>query len=378
MISNLKITSNFTPNLQRKMVTNPSFCSNNSEQDKFETLNKNKKRTGLEWTLMAATGASLSALAITKGRLTQALEIASKDGMTGLFNKNTLLKTVENDFKRTIQGGKEYSIAMLDMDNFKGINEVFNHGVGDIVLKRIASNIQEVSGKHGAKGFRYGGEEFVITMPGLSKTSSYEVTKEIAESIKKDEAIQKYVPSFIEMGTEKLDFVSKELKKLDELFPKLRREFEILDYRKLANQVVSVLKTYNNEHKGSQNKISELFIKRLESTKASDLSDSLTVYTELSGGSTLGEELNKIYSQYKATQNDLNKWLDHLKMNSEKNKVFTVSGGVVTFDKTHEIKTPELSIKVADAALKSAKENGKNTIIEANNDLIKMVVDGQI
>ncbi|MDX1811258.1 MAG: GGDEF domain-containing protein, partial [Gammaproteobacteria bacterium] len=62
------------------------------------------------------------------------------------------------------QLGKRYTIAMLDIDHFKKLNDQYGHDVGDQVLKMVAKQIKKVTG--GGKPARYGGEEFAIIFPG--------------------------------------------------------------------------------------------------------------------------------------------------------------------------------------------------------------------
>lgn len=60
--------------------------------------------------------------------------------------------------------GKQYSIAMIDVDHFKSFNDTYGHDVGDQVLRMIASRMMRVTGR--GRPFRYGGEEFTVIFPG--------------------------------------------------------------------------------------------------------------------------------------------------------------------------------------------------------------------
>ena len=85
--------------------------------------------------------------------------LAYIDELTGLPGRRSLSETMANL-------GKNYSIAMIDIDLFKKFNDTYGHKTGDQVLKLVATKLSEVSG--GAKSFRYGGEEFTTIFPGKS------------------------------------------------------------------------------------------------------------------------------------------------------------------------------------------------------------------
>ena len=60
--------------------------------------------------------------------------------------------------------GRDYTIAMLDIDHFKTFNDTYGHDVGDQVLKMVATELEQV--RRGGRAFRYGGEEFTLIFPG--------------------------------------------------------------------------------------------------------------------------------------------------------------------------------------------------------------------
>lgn len=87
-------------------------------------------------------------------------ERANKDPLTGLYNRHYTMEKL----KEAYNGDKPRSIAMIDIDNFKHINDGYGHSAGDEVLKKIASVMTEVCG-NGTIG-RWGGEEFLILFEG--------------------------------------------------------------------------------------------------------------------------------------------------------------------------------------------------------------------
>ncbi|MCL9779840.1 GGDEF domain-containing protein [Vibrio sp. S4M6] len=89
--------------------------------------------------------------------------LAFHDPLTGIPARHAM----ENDLKNL---GKRYSIAMLDIDHFKKINDQYGHVIGDDVLKLIAKKLEELSGD--GKVYRYGGEEFAIIFKGQYSTDA--------------------------------------------------------------------------------------------------------------------------------------------------------------------------------------------------------------
>lgn len=395
MINQIQTTNNLANKryLGAKSMS-PSFCSNdivnNSDTYENQTNEMGKSKNDSELGMMAITGASATFVGVTHhrlgtviksvgetapltpwGRLKKVFELTSKDSMTGLYNKATLIASIDKEYKIAMKNNKPFSVAMLDMDNFKGINEVFNHDTGDIVLKRIAANINEVAKKHDIKGFRYGGEEFVIVMPGYDAESSKTIIEEMAKAIKEDKIIQNYRTEFIEKSNSDINFVTSKLSQFDSIFPKLRHEKPIEDYKILANEIISIIETHIKQYEPSDKKTLDEIVNTIKKANVSELPNLLSVKTETGDHSTLGNELNKIYSQYSASKNDLTKWVNHL----NQHEMFTVSGGIVNLTNANTIKNSSTSIKIADAALKSAKENGKNIIVVANDDLIKKTIE---
>jgi len=66
--------------------------------------------------------------------------------------------------------GKTYTLAMVDVDHFKKLNDNYGHDVGDEVLKMLAVHLLSVEG--GGKAYRYGGEEFTIVFPGRDSSTA--------------------------------------------------------------------------------------------------------------------------------------------------------------------------------------------------------------
>ncbi|SEG52252.1 GGDEF domain-containing protein [Oceanospirillum linum] len=86
----------------------------------------------------------------------ETFNMAFKDDLTGLPGRRALNEQLA-------KLGRNYTIAMMDVDHFKKFNDTYGHDIGDQVLKMVAAKIKRVTG--GGKAFRYGGEEFTILYP---------------------------------------------------------------------------------------------------------------------------------------------------------------------------------------------------------------------
>ena len=97
--------------------------------------------------------------------LTRQLEdLSSRDGLTGVFNRRHFGTTLENAFNHSSRYQRPLSVAIIDLDSFKSINDTYGHQVGDVVLTEVAKRF---SGSVRASDYlaRYGGEEFVVLLP---------------------------------------------------------------------------------------------------------------------------------------------------------------------------------------------------------------------
>lgn len=100
-----------------------------------------------------------AALILVVAVMQDTFRMAFRDDLTGLLSRRALSERLASLPRR-------YTIAMLDVDRFKGLNDRFGHDVGDQVLKMVAARLARVGG--GGTVYRYGGEEFSIVFPGKS------------------------------------------------------------------------------------------------------------------------------------------------------------------------------------------------------------------
>lgn len=90
-------------------------------------------------------------------------EMAIHDDLTGFYNRRHLMELLETEYNRSVRTGAVFSLAMLDLDKFKNVNDTFGHQAGDEILITFSNIISNVLRKTDFCG-RYGGEEFLIVL----------------------------------------------------------------------------------------------------------------------------------------------------------------------------------------------------------------------
>lgn len=124
------------------------------------------------------------ALALVNLRLRESLRHQSlRDPLTGLHNRRYLEETIELEFAKSRRQATPVSVIISDIDHFKHINDTHGHDVGDIVLRRFASALTNHTRK-GDVACRFGGEEFVILLPGLGHDQAMERAEILREQVR--------------------------------------------------------------------------------------------------------------------------------------------------------------------------------------------------
>jgi diguanylate cyclase (GGDEF)-like protein len=110
-------------------------------------------------------------------------EAAFTDHMTGLANRRRFERQLEREVGRTLRYGHPFSLLMIDIDNFKNLNDSFGHDVGDDAIRRIGKVLRE-----GTRGIdlaaRIGGEEFAVLLVETSQEGGIEVAERLRLAIR--------------------------------------------------------------------------------------------------------------------------------------------------------------------------------------------------
>jgi diguanylate cyclase (GGDEF)-like protein len=143
---------------------------------------------GFLWALVAAIGPlvagvtdetrtlwfATAGLILTVSLIESSYRMAYRDELTGLPARRALNEEL-------LKVGRTYTIAMVDIDHFKKVNDTHGHDVGDQVLKMVAAKIEEVRG--GGRPYRFGGEEFTVFFPNKSAREALPYLEELRHSI---------------------------------------------------------------------------------------------------------------------------------------------------------------------------------------------------
>lgn len=107
---------------------------------------------------------------------------AIRDFLTGLYNRRYFFKEVSKYFNDAIENGESFSIAMVDIDHFKKINDTYGHDTGDKVIVKLADLLRSETSKDDIVA-RFGGEEFCILLKDISSEKAIDSMERIREKV---------------------------------------------------------------------------------------------------------------------------------------------------------------------------------------------------
>lgn len=119
-------------------------------------------------------------------RKEQLYEQATKDSLTGLYNKAQYGQQLHDHFHRCQRYDRQLAYIFLDIDHFKNINDTYGHLTGDIALKSVSRIIMD-NIRQSDMAFRYGGEELSILLPESSENDGIEVAEKLRSIIESTE-----------------------------------------------------------------------------------------------------------------------------------------------------------------------------------------------
>jgi diguanylate cyclase (GGDEF)-like protein len=114
----------------------------------------------------------------------QLKEMSVKDGLTGILNRKGFQNFIQKEFHRAKRYHRPLSLIMVDVDDFKKINDSLGHQAGDFVLRELAGSLKQ-SIRLADILFRYGGDEFVILLPDTDIEQAKMLLKRVLSDIKK-------------------------------------------------------------------------------------------------------------------------------------------------------------------------------------------------
>ena len=108
----------------------------------------------------------------------KAMQLALTDPLTGLGNHRSFHERLQRELAAAEENGTSLSLCLVDIDDFKSVNDHFGHPVGDRVLGQVASRLRQ-----GGESFRLGGDEFAVLLPGLDDRNAVGVARSIVERV---------------------------------------------------------------------------------------------------------------------------------------------------------------------------------------------------
>jgi diguanylate cyclase (GGDEF)-like protein len=122
-----------------------------------------------------------SSTLITLNHLAEAERQSMTDGLTGLYNRRSLDNLLEREVALAGRHGLPLSVVMIDMDEFKQVNDAHGHAAGDHLLRAFADCVR-ITLRKTDLAFRYGGDEFVIALPQTQVAQAQQVVQKLRQA----------------------------------------------------------------------------------------------------------------------------------------------------------------------------------------------------
>lgn len=157
---------------------------------------------------------SFSMAELSTEQQTRALRtVARQDGLTGLLNRSAFIELATAELARSRQSNTHGTMILADLDHFKTVNDTFGHAAGDLALQAFADACKATVRSTDLVG-RYGGEEFILMIPGVGPGRAEAITTEISRRL-----AQHVIPEVLRLPTVSygLSKFTAETEDLDEL-----------------------------------------------------------------------------------------------------------------------------------------------------------------
>jgi len=122
----------------------------------------------------------VAAVTVRAARARQLSDLMARDSLTGLLKHSRIKEQLASEVARAIRQGTPLSVAMIDMDHFKSVNDNYGHPMGDRVIKTLAQLLRQRLRQQDSLG-RYGGEEFVAILPECAAADAERKLNDIRE-----------------------------------------------------------------------------------------------------------------------------------------------------------------------------------------------------
>jgi diguanylate cyclase len=116
-------------------------------------------------------------------------EQAQRDPLTGLHNRRFLDEALERQLEACAQTGTPLTLVLIDIDRFKRINDTYGHPAGDEVIRRLADLLRERVRDAGLIACRYGGEEFLMMLPGMRVDEALAMAEDLRSTFESLEVV---------------------------------------------------------------------------------------------------------------------------------------------------------------------------------------------
>ena len=130
--------------------------------------------------IIMLTASALSLALVSRSQ--KLLQLATRDPLTGLFNRGYVDDRFTVELSRARRYGKVLTVAVIDADRFKSLNDTHGHPAGDLALRKIGNLLNDSFRQSDTAG-RYGGEEFVVILPETDMAAAQQKLESLRESV---------------------------------------------------------------------------------------------------------------------------------------------------------------------------------------------------
>ena len=110
-------------------------------------------------------------------------EVSRTDYLTGALNRRAMMERLNEEVSRYNRNGDVFSVLLIDIDNFKQVNDEYGHTIGDCVLKKLSAIMKEQLREHDSVS-RWGGEEFLVLLPSTVLEQGHYVAEMLRQHVK--------------------------------------------------------------------------------------------------------------------------------------------------------------------------------------------------